>query len=57
MPLDLPKNVAIIDLSHNEISELHSEDFANLSKVVEINLNHNLIKRLDKEVNEMSYLY
>lgn len=57
VPLDLPKNVAIIDLSHNEITELHSEDFANLSKVVEINLNHNLIKRLDKEVNEMSYLY
>lgn len=57
VPLDLPKNVAIIDLSYNEIAELRSEDFANLSKLVEINLNNNLIKQLDKEVNHISYLY
>lgn len=51
VPLDLPKNAAIIDLSYNDIAELRAEDFANLSKVVEINLSHNLIKQLDKEVN------
>lgn len=57
VPLDLPKNVAIIDLSYNEIAELRSEDFANLSKLVEINLNNNLIKQLDKEVKQISYLH
>ncbi|XP_034482512.1 leucine-rich repeat-containing G-protein coupled receptor 6 isoform X2 [Drosophila innubila] len=49
VPLDLPKMVAIIDLSHNDIAELRAEDFANLSKVVEINLSHNLLKHVDKE--------
>ncbi|EDV97797.1 leucine-rich repeat and transmembrane domain-containing protein 2 isoform X2 [Drosophila grimshawi] len=49
VPLDLPKRAAIIDLSHNEIAELRAEDFANLSKLVEINLSHNLLRRLDKE--------
>lgn len=56
VPLDLPKTAAIIDLSHNVISELRAEDFANLSKVVEINLNHNLIRRIDKEVSQ-TYSY
>lgn len=51
IPMDLPKTAAIIDLSHNNIAELRAEDFANLSKVVEINISHNLIKQLDKEVN------
>ncbi|XP_017128488.1 keratocan [Drosophila elegans] len=50
VPLDLPKTAAIIDLSHNVIAELRPEDFANLSRAVEINLNHNLISHIDKEV-------
>ncbi|KAM8708640.1 hypothetical protein ACLKA7_015585 [Drosophila subpalustris] len=49
VPLDLPKMAAIIDLSHNDIAELRAEDFANLSKVVEINLSYNLLKQVDKE--------
>lgn len=49
VPLDLPKMAAIIDLSHNDIAELRPEDFANLSKVLEINLSHNLLKQVDKE--------
>lgn len=56
VPLDLPKMAAIIDLSHNDIAELRAEDFANLSKVVEINLSHNLLKQVDKEVNQFSQL-
>lgn len=51
VPLDLPKMVAIIDLSHNDIAELRAEDFSNLSKLVEINLSHNLLKQVDKEVS------
>ncbi|XP_016995613.2 uncharacterized protein [Drosophila takahashii] len=50
VPLDMPKTAAIIDLSHNVIAELRPEDFANLSKAVDINLNHNLISHIDKEV-------
>ncbi|XP_017016386.1 leucine-rich repeat and transmembrane domain-containing protein 2 [Drosophila kikkawai] len=50
VPLDLPKTAAIIDLSHNVIAELRPEDFANLSRAVEITLNHNLISNIDKEV-------
>ncbi|XP_039489541.1 mimecan [Drosophila santomea] len=50
VPLDLPKTAAIIDLSHNVIAELRPEDFANLSRAVEINLNHNLISSIDKDV-------
>ncbi|XP_017043320.1 uncharacterized protein LOC108089511 [Drosophila ficusphila] len=50
VPLDLPKTAAIIDLSHNVIAELRPEDFANLSRAVDINLNHNLISHIDKEV-------
>ncbi|XP_017071302.1 keratocan [Drosophila eugracilis] len=50
VPLDLPKTAAIIDLSHNVIAELRPEDFANLSRAVDINLNHNLISNIDKEV-------
>jgi len=52
VPLDLPKMAAIIDLSHNDIAELRPEDFANLSKVLEINLSHNLLKQVDKEVSK-----
>lgn len=51
VPLDMPKTAAIIDLSHNVIAELRPEDFANLSRAVEINLNHNLISSIDKDVS------
>ncbi|EDW41311.1 reticulon-4 receptor-like 2 [Drosophila sechellia] len=50
VPLDMPKTAAIIDLSHNVIAELRPEDFANLSRAVEINLNHNMISSIDKDV-------
>lgn len=33
------------------IAELRPEDFANLSRAVEINLNHNLISSIDKDVS------
>jgi len=48
----MPKTAAIIDLSHNVIAELRPEDFANLSRAVDINLNHNLISHIDKEVGD-----
>ncbi|XP_026849036.1 leucine-rich repeat and transmembrane domain-containing protein 2 [Drosophila persimilis] len=49
VPLDIPRTAAIIDLSYNVIAELRPEDFANLSRLVEINLSHNLLSHLDKE--------
>lgn len=50
VPKNLPTATLIIDLSQNNIEELHSEDFLNISNVREINLSGNQLKFIDKAV-------
>lgn len=50
VPKNLPTATLIIDLSQNNIEELHSEDFLNISNVREINLSGNQLKFIDKAI-------
>lgn len=50
MPRDIPTTAAIIDLSHNQITEIKKNDFSHRTKLQEINLNYNSIEKLEQEV-------
>ncbi|XP_049312928.1 slit homolog 2 protein isoform X2 [Bactrocera dorsalis] len=52
VPKNLPTTTLFIDLSQNNIGELHIEDFVNISKVREINLSYNQLKFIDKSIFE-----
>lgn len=59
IPRDIPTTAVIIDLSHNEITEIKKTDFAHRTKLQEINLNYNDIEKLEQEVNilHISFFY
>ncbi|XP_067642874.1 uncharacterized protein [Eurosta solidaginis] len=50
IPKDLPTTTLIIDLSENNITQLNTEDFANITKVREINLSGNRLSTIKKEI-------
>uniref|UniRef100_A0A1A9X334 LRRNT domain-containing protein n=1 Tax=Glossina brevipalpis TaxID=37001 RepID=A0A1A9X334_9MUSC len=50
VPPDIPLTAYKLDLSDNQIELIRKEDFANHSKLMEINLNNNRLKQLNKEV-------
>ncbi|XP_018793241.1 PREDICTED: slit homolog 3 protein isoform X2 [Bactrocera latifrons] len=50
VPKNLPTTTLFIDLSQNNIGELHIEDFVNISKVREINLSYNQLQFFDKSI-------
>nr|XP_014095241.1 phospholipase A2 inhibitor isoform X2 [Bactrocera oleae] len=50
VPKNLPTTTLFIDLSQNNIGELYIEDFINISKVREINLNCNQLKFINKSI-------
>ncbi|XP_073836286.1 uncharacterized protein [Musca autumnalis] len=52
VPHDLPITAVIIDLSHNRIKEIKTQDFAHRIKLQEINLSNNLIESVNEEMFE-----
>lgn len=50
VPHDIPTTAMIVDLSHNLISGIKKTDFSQRLKLQEINLNNNLIDKLEAEV-------
>ncbi|XP_012159576.1 slit homolog 3 protein isoform X2 [Ceratitis capitata] len=50
VPGNLPATALIIDLSQNNITELRTGDFANITKVREINLSGNQLSSISKEI-------
>lgn len=47
---DISSNIETINLSHNKITSIGNQPFANLSALIELNLEHNLIETLDTAV-------
>ncbi|XP_036390534.1 toll-like receptor 13 [Megalops cyprinoides] len=48
VPLDLPLNVKILDISYNSISQVKDTDFKNLTNLNNLNMSNNLIFHVEK---------